>query len=76
MEKKFQPCVIYVDERKSKNVVNMTAPNMERINRALQEYYRTATPEQVVAEFEALGVVFEDIPNKINKNPLPNKITN
>lgn len=36
--------------------------NTEKIKKRLEEYYRTATPEQVVAEFEALGVVFDEVP--------------
>ncbi len=36
--------------------------NADAIKKRLEEYYRTATPDQVLAEFEALGVEFVDIP--------------
>jgi len=35
--------------------------NAEIIKRKLAEYYNQVTPEQVVAEFEALGVEFVEI---------------
>lgn len=36
--------------------------NLEKMQERLDKWYKTATPEQVVAEFEAMGVIFEDIP--------------
>ena len=35
--------------------------NIEAIRKRWQKYYETATPEQVLAEFEAMGVEFEDL---------------
>lgn len=35
--------------------------NVEAIKKRLQAYYDSATPEQVVAEFEAMGVELVDI---------------
>jgi hypothetical protein len=35
--------------------------NVEAIRRRWQDYYKTATPEQVIAEFEAMGVELVDI---------------
>ncbi|MEI6407756.1 MAG: hypothetical protein WCR52_00095 [Bacteroidota bacterium] len=35
--------------------------NADAIKKRLEEYYRTATPEKMIAEFEAMGVEFVDI---------------
>ena len=39
--------------------------NAEVIQKKLEEYYAKATPEQVVKEFEALGVEFVVIPEMV-----------
>jgi hypothetical protein len=39
--------------------------NVEAIKKRLQAYYDTATPEQVIAEFEAMGVELADIDEPI-----------
>lgn len=40
--------------------------NIDAIQKKLQDYYRQATPEQVVRELEALGVEFVEIPKISN----------
>ncbi|MBK8562134.1 MAG: hypothetical protein IPN76_02000 [Saprospiraceae bacterium] len=39
--------------------------NLEAIKKKLQVYYDSVTPEQVVADFEAMGVELEDIDESI-----------
>jgi hypothetical protein len=43
--------------------------NADAIKKSMDEYYQNTTPEQVVAEFEALGVEFVDI-----ETPMLNKL--
>ena len=39
--------------------------NIDALKKKLEEYYATATPEQVVKEFESMGVEFAVIPEML-----------
>ena len=41
--------------------------NIEAIKNRLQAYYATVTPEQIVAEMEALGVELETFPDEVEE---------
>lgn len=48
--------------------------NRKMIRKKLEEYYKTSTPEQVIEEFENLGVEFEDsIDKQILEKYYPNE---
>lgn len=36
--------------------------NIELLQEKMTEYFRTVTPEEIIADYEAMGAVFEDIP--------------
>lgn len=54
--------------------------NVEAIQKKMDAYFETATPEEIVADFEAMGVVFEDIEESTileeKRHSLPDEIEN